>query len=280
MMRFDTLSPPLLSGVRRLVALVAIALLTGGCVTKGSFDAVVADRDQLDVERKRLEKQVNLLAASNRNLDEERAQLADDREDLRQRNEVMSADLNKLTKSRDLLSTHLRSRDAKLATTTAEITKLRSTYKSLVEDLGDEVSKGQIEIEQLREGIRVNLSQAILFGSGSASLNPQGRDVIKRVSTQLAKTDAIVEVQGHTDNVPITPRLAKQYQTNWELAGSRSTEVVRLLAESGIDTGRLRAVSYGPFHPIAPNDTPQGRAKHRRIEIRLTPSRDAGDNPQ
>jgi chemotaxis protein MotB len=78
-----------------------------------------------------------------------------------------------------------------------------------------------------------------------------------------------VFVEGHTDNVPVGRRLRERYPTNWELAGARAALVVRALSEGGVEPKRLRAVSRGPFAPIAANDTPENRARNRRTEIIL-----------
>ncbi|MCH2171248.1 OmpA family protein [Myxococcota bacterium] len=246
-------------------------LLSVACVTQGTHDQVVSDRDQIHREKKALDKRVELLTVSNRNLDAERAAIADRCEDLRQRNVVLDSDLGKLRKSADLLSSHLRDKEERLSEVTQEIRDLRGTYQGLVQDLEEEVAAGQIEIEQLREGIRLNVAQQILFGSGSTQLNAKGRDVLTRVAEQLAETRALIEVQGHTDSVPIRRRLAERYPTNWELAGARASIVVRLLAEQGVDPELLRATSYGPYRPIASNETAEGRTRNRRIEIRLEP---------
>jgi chemotaxis protein MotB len=81
-----------------------------------------------------------------------------------------------------------------------------------------------------------------------------------------------IEVQGHTDNVPIAGALAKKFPTNWELSAARATNVARLLHdEAKIDPKRLTATAFSEFAPRAPNDTPEGRRKNRRIEILLGP---------
>ena len=236
---------------------------------------MVAERDQLETKNKRLESRNARLEQSNKNLDAERAQIADAQEDLRQTNVTLTSDLGKVRKSEALLSEHLEDREKRLSSATTELTSLRSTYTSLVDELEEEVSAGQIEIEQLREGIRVNLAQEILFGSGSAELSEGGKRVLRKVSKSFSKAHYLIEVQGHTDNVPTSARLAKRYKTNWELAGARATEVVRVMADGGVDPKRLRATSYGPFQPVASNDTREGRVRNRRIEIRLTPITDA-----
>jgi chemotaxis protein MotB len=152
-----------------------------------------------------------------------------------------------------------------------KISKLQGTYDSLVAQLKDELASGQVQIEQLKEGLRVNLSQEILFPTGSAELDAQGRDVLRRVAFELAKVPHRIEVEGHTDNVPIRGNLAKTYPSNWELAGARAASVVRLFAEGGIDSDRLAAVSFGEEKPVASNASEEGRALNRRIEVRLLP---------
>ena len=78
-------------------------------------------------------------------------------------------------------------------------------------------------------------------------------------------------VIGHTDDRPIGPALIKQYPTNWELAGARAASVVRLFDDSGLTAKRMLAVSVADSQPVASNKTAEGRAKNRRIEIRLRP---------
>ena len=151
----------------------------------------------------------------------------------------------------------------------AELSKRSAEYEGLVKDLEQEVSSGQIQITQLREGLRLNLAQDILFRSGSATLEPYGVELLTKVSEQLAKFPQQVEVQGHTDNVPVSK--SSRWGTNWELAAARAASVVRLFEKHGVDPKHLRAVSYGEHAPVDSNDTAEGRARNRRIDIRLKP---------
>jgi chemotaxis protein MotB len=162
--------------------------------------------------------------------------------------------------------------DSQLEERTARLDEMAGVYESLVRDLKAEVVSGHVQIEQLRDGIRVNVAEEILFPSGYSELNERGRQVLGRVAADLADTPHLVKVVGHTDNVQISRRLKSRYPTNWELGAARAASVVRLFQEQGIDGARLEAVSRGPFTPIASNDTSAGRAKNRRIEIRLLPN--------
>jgi chemotaxis protein MotB len=126
-------------------------------------------------------------------------------------------------------------------------------------------------VQQLRDGISVNLAQDILFKSGSADLDKTGRELLLKVSDQLKASPFQIVVTGHTDNQKIGPALASRYPTNWELGGARSSRIVRLFQEAGIGPERLAAVSFADSRPRESNDTPVGREKNRRIEIRLRP---------
>jgi chemotaxis protein MotB len=153
----------------------------------------------------------------------------------------------------------------------ASLEETQLTYGALVNELKTEVADGQIFVEHARDGIRVRLTNDVLFESGSAAVDEEGREVLQRVSEQLMSGDFRIEVQGYTDSTPIGPALAKRYPSNWELAAARASEVVRLLQEDGVQADRLSSVSFGETRALAANDTEEGRASNRRIEIRLVP---------
>lgn len=244
-----------------------IVALGAGCVTRGTHREVVAERDRLADAHERLSQRVQLLEASNVSLSSERLTLLEELEDLRQEQAALEKRVRELRRTRSVLEESLHAREEKVQ----QLERLHGTYEALVADLESEVAAGQIQIEQLREGLRLNLSQEILFPSGSAELSAGGRGVLRRVAAQLTKVPHRVEVQGHTDGVPISGALARRFPTNWELAAARAAQVVRLLQQAGLDASRLTAVSFGEHHPVAPNDTPESRARNRRIEIRLIP---------
>jgi len=255
-----------------LVLALALGLLgLPACVTRGTHLEMVAERDRLLEQSRTLQDRVELLSASTESLSAERVILIDEMEDLRSTREVLESDVQKLERTESILSETLRTREAELATRRQEMHELRGTYEGLVEDLEEELSEGYLEIEELREGIRLNLSQNVLFASGSAEVGKMGVSVLRKVAARIESVPHRVEVQGHTDDVPVSGRLATRFASNWELAGARASRVVRVLADAGIAPTRLTAVSFGEFEPVASNDTVDGRAKNRRIEIRLIP---------
>jgi chemotaxis protein MotB len=245
--------------------------VAAGCVTRGTYKEVVAERDRLRADKTRLDAETKRLAASGESLESERVRLLEEMEDLLQTRQTLESDVQKLRRTEAILSKTLREREAELGSRTEEVEKLRGTFEALVADLEEEVAAGQIQIEQLRDGMRLNLTQDILFASGSSRLNDSGVAVLRKVASRVKAIPHRVEVQGHTDSVPIRGGLAQRYPSNWELAAARASRVVRLLAEAGVAPSRLTVVSLGEFHPIASNRTPEGRQKNRRIEIRLAP---------
>jgi chemotaxis protein MotB len=271
-MRFSSTRCPSSAGV--LLAL----LLLAGCVTRGTHQEVLDERSQLLDVNRRLDEQVKLLSASNESLGAERVALIDEIENLRETEGTLERDVRQLRKAEAELSENLAARESELASRGEEMARLRETYEGLVEDLESEVASGQIEIEQLREGLRLNLAQEVLFASGSARVNAGGQGVLKKVAERVRSLPHRIVVVGHTDNVRV--RSNARWASNWELAGDRASGVVRLLVQGGVAAERLRAVSRGQFDPVALNDTPQGRAKNRRIEITLQPEQGASDPAQ
>ena len=250
---------------RAELAVVTLAWLALGCVTRGTHDEVVSERDAL-------QERVRLLEASNESLSNERVKLISEVEDLATEREQLAASVEELRATRDQLQENLALTESQLAQRTAEVQQLRSTYDGLVSDLQSEVASGRVQIEQLRDGLNVKLAQAVLFPPGSAQVGAEGADVLGKVAHRLLELPHRILVQGHTDDVPISGRLAERYPTNWELSGARAASVVRILAERGVPPARLAAVALADTQPVASNDTPEGKAANRRIEIRLIPA--------
>ena len=143
-------------------------------------------------------------------------------------------------------------------------------YNALVHKLSKEVQKGQLKVRQYQNMLSVDVAEQIFFDSGRAVLKSSGKDVLKTVGEALKSYDKkIIRVAGYTDNVPIAKSMQKVYPTNWELSVARATNVVRYLQEVGVPPERMVASGRGEYGPIAPNDTPEGRQKNRRIEIML-----------
>lgn len=160
--------------------------------------------------------------------------------------------------------------------TTGQYNSMLQQQQSLEAALRSEIAADQVKIEQAENGIRVRMSDSLLYRSGSVELHPAGRAALDKVVAELQKMGAqgfVVDVIGNTDSVPIGPELAERYPTNWELAGARASVVVRHLQGQGVDPTIMRAVSDGQYHPVASNDTPDGRAQNRRTDLLLRPTK-------
>jgi len=123
-----------------------------------------------------------------------------------------------------------------------------------------------VKVEVTEKGIAIMLRDPVGFASGSADLKDQGKDILKDISDVIKNnSDLKVRVEGHTDDVPIH---SNRYRSNWELSSARSLSVVQLLSgQTGIQPQNMSAVGYGEYRPIVPNNSPESRAKNRRIQI-------------
>jgi len=155
---------------------------------------------------------------------------------------------------------------------------MQSTYNNMLAQqqaieaaLRQEINADQVEIQELKNGIKVNLADALLYHEGGVELSAGGTRALDKVAATLAQQGDEIDVVGNTDNVPIGPALIGRYPTNWELAGRRASIVVEHLQKKGVNPGQMRAISAGSYHPVASNDTPAGRAQNRRTEIVLRP---------
>lgn len=255
---------------------------------EGEKEALDKQLIALQAERNDLEKARTQVQLKNLSLEQEMARLREDNTDLNEILQAKSDTLNKhiadlrahvadLKKQNSLLKEENEALQSKARALEVqrkeEILEMRGTYENLLEDMKSEIEKGEITITQLKGKLKVNMLDEILFDSGKTTIKPQGLEVLDRVGNILLTVkDKAISIEGHTDNVPIGLELSKKYPTNWELSVARATNVAKYLQEKiGIDPGLLSATGYGEYQPIASNETEEGRAKNRRIEVVLVP---------
>ncbi|MCO6412094.1 MAG: flagellar motor protein MotD [Thiogranum sp.] len=143
---------------------------------------------------------------------------------------------------------------------------------AIQEAMSDLVDEGLIEVRRDKRWIEVEIKSSILFPSGSAILSAQSEPVLRQLADKLRSLDNIIHVEGFTDDVPISNF---DFFSNWELSAARAASVVHLFTRLGIDPQRLAAIGYGEFRPVASNDTPEGRAKNRRVVLVIMSGADA-----
>lgn len=135
-------------------------------------------------------------------------------------------------------------------------------------DLAEEIQQGLAEVERDGERIIIRLGDQNGFVSGRAELQPRFARVLDQVGETLAKSDGRVTVEGHTDNVPIA--FSDRFNSNWDLSSARSASVADyMLNNTRLQAGRVRVVGLADTRPIDSNDSAEGRARNRRIEIIL-----------
>lgn len=142
---------------------------------------------------------------------------------------------------------------------------LEDTAEQLQEALAEAGMEGVIDFELDHRGLVLTIgTDAVLFSTGSTTLSDRGRAIIAAIAPIMGEVPNDIKVEGHTDNVP----LSRASYTNWNLSTDRAVAVLNLLwLDHSIDPSRLVASGYGEFRPRASNDTDQGRAMNRRVEI-------------
>ena len=217
---------------------------------------IAQEREQLRREQSQLTTSLEQERQRLKTEAEEKARLATEREQLKEEQSQLNARLEQERAAKE-----------------EEIRRLTKTQEELSRSLQDEIAKGNITIQQVRDRLTINMVDRVLFDSGQAQVKPAGLKVLKQVSDVLNKiTDKQIRIEGHTDNVPISTKLQDRFKTNWELSTARATTVVRyLIDQGGVQPQALSAVGYADTHPIAGNDSEAGRSSNRRIEIVLYP---------
>ena len=143
----------------------------------------------------------------------------------------------------------------------SEIQDLSSLLNVELEDL---VDAGQVQLREHSFWLEIEINTSVLFPVASASLAEAALPVVANIGEILAETNSRIQVEGHTDDVPIT---TVQFPSNWELSAARAASVVHLFESAGVEPRRMAALGYGEFQPVESNDTPEGRAANRRVLV-------------
>lgn len=159
----------------------------------------------------------------------------------------------------------------KIEALSRQVDELAQAKRLLEERLSSEIGGKQVRLEMAEKGLVITFLADILFDSGKAKIRPQAFSTLDKVARVLQENvpDLKIGIEGHTDNQPIK---RSGWKSNWQLSTERALSVLYYLTEKqGIAPERLSAVGYGEYHPIASNDTTQGRQLNRRVEIVIIP---------
>ena len=231
---------------------LVIGLVLGGCgVPQKQYDA---DTAKLKAEA---DKALEELGQAQEDL----LKLSGEKKDLEDTLARLNAELAMLAVERD--------RNAKAV---AQAEKRIATFRKMLERFQSMVKSGKLKIKIVNNKMVVELASAILFPSGKAGLSREGKETLAQVAGVLADIKGrSFQVAGHTDNVPIRNN---RFKSNWSLSSARAVAVVKHLIENGVASQNLSAAGYADTQPAGPNETAEGRAQNRRIEIVLQPNLD------
>ncbi|MFY8182446.1 MAG: OmpA family protein [Flavobacterium sp.] len=250
---------------------------------QSEYDKLKAERDKLLADFTASDKNLKTLQASYNALEKDSnealtANINKNREllaKLEAKEKSMAAEqerLNKLKAELDASSKRLSELEAYIAAKEASMKKLKETLsKSLKAFEG----KG-LTVEQRNGKVYVSMENKLLFGTGSWAVGTEGKTAVVAVGKVLADNpDISVLIEGHTDDDKILGNIGGGIENNWDLSTKRATAIVNILSENkGVKKDNLTAAGRGEFAPLVSNDTPEGKAKNRRIEIILTPKLD------
>ena len=235
------------------IAVLASGVIASGCVSSGKFKKMEADKNG----------EIATLKQHNSALQQQREAAEKDNSTLKQQ-------VSSLQQQTAGAQQQVSSLEQEKAALVAAGQEQQQQYDALVKGLSSEVEKGQLQVKQYKNMLSVELAEQIFFDSGRATLKPVGKGVLKKVGEALKTLDnKIIRVVGHTDNVPVAKSLQAAFPSNWELSVARATTVVRFLQDAGVPPANMVASGRAEYDPVAPNDTPEGRQKNRRIEIML-----------
>ena len=199
-------------------------------------------------------------------------------EDLQQL-EARLRHVERLKKELEQVRAARESQEAKLAKVRREVQTVGKEIDRITKALEEKFGKSLV-VTQHQDRLVLTMLGQVLFESGKAQLTPLGLDIMKQVGEVLATLpNKNIQVEGHTDNNPIYGRLQQQYPTNWELSTARATTVLRFLIEqTGMNPTDFAATGYADTRPAVSNDSKEGQAQNRRVEIVLYPERVLKDN--
>ena len=142
--------------------------------------------------------------------------------------------------------------------------RMQNLAQTLNSAMASFVKNGQMNVSQNGRGVELEINASALFNQGEADIQPEAKKTLADAAKVLADNDFAIEVEGHTDNMPIS---TARFPSNWELSSARASSVVRLFIDQGIVAKRLKAVGEADNQPVVPNDTPENRARNRRVTI-------------
>jgi chemotaxis protein MotB len=250
-----------------LSAIVSMALLTS-CVSQKKYQASLTREQDLLAKTTQLNQDIVQLKGQIETLQGENARLVKQIDDAMKRASDAAGTANMTQKQ-------LEEEQKRLWDLRKLLDQQRQTVEGLRKKMADALtgfSSNELQVFIKNGRVYVSLQENLLFPSGSAVVNPKGKQALGTLAQVLNNNQDInVVVEGHTDSIPIKGK----YEDNWALSTARSTAIVRILTDTyQVDPTRVTASGRSKYEPVDSNSTPEGRQKNRRTEIILAPKLD------
>jgi len=268
--------------MEKIVVMFVVAFMLNGCVAKrylaqSQQETATLREDSTRLANRNTTLQQNVsslndqIASLQKNIDDLNARISDLETQNSQLGQQTAAQQTKLTESQK----NLQQQQQKLE----QLQNLLNQQKQASDELKNKMTEAlkgfnsnELSVYQKDGKVYVSLSEQLLFPSGSAVVNPKGVDALSKLASVLnLNTGVAVNIEGHTDSIPIRGR----YQDNWDLSTARANAIVRILVNNyKVDPTRVISSGHSYYEPVATNSTPEGRASNRRTEIILSPKLD------
>jgi chemotaxis protein MotB len=257
-----------MKSMKRYLSLVMIICFFTSCVAKRLLTQSQRQTAVLREDSARLADKISGLQNNIADLNSKIANLSNQNSQLGQQTAEQQ---NQLSQSKETLQQQqqrLLHLQALLAQQKAQSDSLKNKMTEALKGF----NSNDLSVYQKNGKVYVRLSENLLFPSGSAVVNPNGVDALSKLAAVLnLNADVSVNIEGHTDSIPIRAR----FKDNWELSTARANAIVRVLTDNyKVDPVRVIASGHSYYDPIESNSTPEGRAKNRRTEIILSPKLD------
>ncbi len=253
--------------------LLPLVLLAAGCVTSGTYDAAIAELNTCKEDGVNQKTAYAELEKAKAESDERLAQLTNQLKratgalaDLDEKSKTLANEKGTLSVEMQKLQDEL----AELRRQEAAERARAAVFQDLIAKLKGMIDSGQLSVYIRKGRMLVKLPDNVLFDPGKTDIKPAGKDALAELTKVLqAIAGRHFQVAGHTDNTPIH---TAKFPSNWELSTARAVVVVNFMIKSGMEPDRLSAAGFADFDPVAPNDSPEGKAQNRRIEVELLPN--------
>lgn len=261
-----------INAMKKYLVILAGVFLLSSCVAKRYLL-------QSQRETASLREDSTQLANSNASLQANISSLKDQIATLQKNIDDLNGKISGLSSQNSQLGQQTAEQQSKLTQSQKQLQQLQALLnqqKQASEELKNKMTEAlkgfnsnELSVYQKDGKVYVSLSEQLLFPSGSAVVNPKGVDALSKLAAVLnLNSDVSVDIEGHTDSIPIRGR----YQDNWDLSTARANAIVRILVNTyKVDPTRVISSGHSYYDPVATNATPEGRAKNRRTDIILSP---------